>query len=297
MDESDNRFLAEAGISRIYLRLFDIGFSENGSIAPVAPVRIYTDGGGREIIPVVFIANDVWSAAREDLPAKVTAKAKALLRNPRDGRPLSIHEIQIDSDWSVGTKDRYFHFLEGLRREASFRRISATIRLHQIQFSDRTGIPPVDRGMLMMYSTGDPRKYEVTNSILDLRDASAYLKNLKEYPLPLDEALPLFNWGVVFHARHFRRLIHDLDESELASSDFQKSSGNRYRALRRTKLSDVEILAGEEIRFEKTDPELAEKARQIFRTQRDSFSIALFHWHAGWRKYDPEQINSLFSNH
>ena len=54
--------------------------------------------------------------------------------------------------------------------------------------------PPVDYGALMIYNTGDPRKWEERNPILDYRDVYPYLNYLDSYPLPLAAAYPVFQW-------------------------------------------------------------------------------------------------------
>ena len=54
--------------------------------------------------------------------------------------------------------------------------------------------PPVDYGALMVYNTGDPRKSQERNPILDYRDVAPYLKRLDSYPLPLATAYPVFRW-------------------------------------------------------------------------------------------------------
>ena len=54
--------------------------------------------------------------------------------------------------------------------------------------------PPVDYGALMLYNTGDPRKWTERNPILDARDVYPYVKRLDDYPLPLAAAYPVFSW-------------------------------------------------------------------------------------------------------
>ena len=68
--------------------------------------------------------------------------------------------------------------------------LSTTIRLHQLSME----APPVDYGVLMIYNTGDPRKWEERNPILDIRDVQPYLKRLDSYPLPLAAAYPVYQW-------------------------------------------------------------------------------------------------------
>ena len=62
-------------------------------------------------------------------------------------------EMQVDCDWTQGSRAAYFALLRALRDRlhAQGRRLSATIRLHQVKCSADTGVP-VDRGMLMAYN-------------------------------------------------------------------------------------------------------------------------------------------------
>ena len=68
--------------------------------------------------------------------------------------------------------------------------MSTTIRLHQLSMP----VPPVDYGVLMIYNTGNPDKWEERNPILDYRDVYPYLNRLDKYPLPLAAAYPVFHW-------------------------------------------------------------------------------------------------------
>jgi hypothetical protein len=54
--------------------------------------------------------------------------------------------------------------------------------------------PPADYGVLMIYNTGDPRKWEDRNPILDYRDVYPYLERLDNYQLPLAAAYPVYLW-------------------------------------------------------------------------------------------------------
>ena len=109
----------------------------------------------------------------------------------------AIHEIQFDCDWTQSTKEKYFKFLRHFRQlqnDPTFQ-LSATIRLHQIKFANQTGVPPVNRGMLMFYNMADLESIKTPNSILDLEVAHQYIDSQTTYELPLDFALPIFSLG------------------------------------------------------------------------------------------------------
>ena len=103
-----------------------------------------------------------------------------------------VREIQIDCDYTSKSRSTYYAFLDEVRSEAQKHhlRLSTTIRLHQLSMP----APPADYGVLMIYNTGDPRKFMERNPILDLRDVQPYLHRLGGYPLPLAAAYPVYRW-------------------------------------------------------------------------------------------------------
>jgi hypothetical protein len=107
----------------------------------------------------------------------------------------AVREIQIDCDYTSRSRRTYYEFLDSVR-SAWGGRVSTTIRLHQLSMS----APRVDYGVLMIYNTGDPNKFDERNPILDLRDVKPYLRHLSDYPLPLAAAYPVFSWLRTIHA-------------------------------------------------------------------------------------------------
>jgi primosomal protein N' len=67
--------------------------------------------------------------------------------------------------------------------------------------------PPVDYGVLMIYNTGDPRKFDERNPILDIRDVSPFLNRLDKYPLPLAAAYPVFSWLRIINGIHIEHTV------------------------------------------------------------------------------------------
>ena len=136
----------------------------------------------------------------EQLADNITSKIKRMLKSLGE---VHVKEIQIDCDWTGSTRVKYFTLLKHITlkvktRSANFNlrediTISATLRLHQIKYHKKTGVPPVARGMLMFYNMGSPTQIDMQNSILNLDIAKQYIENLESYPLPLDVALPIFS--------------------------------------------------------------------------------------------------------
>jgi hypothetical protein len=139
-----------------------------------------------EIIPTVYITEDCMHADYDGLAEKIVTRIRQM--NETNDIP-NVREIQIDCDYTSKSRKRYYAFLEEVGRlwKSS---LSTTIRLHQLSMP----APPVDYGALMVYNTGDPRKSEERNPILDYRDVGPYLKHLDSYPLPLATAYPVFRW-------------------------------------------------------------------------------------------------------
>jgi hypothetical protein len=136
-----------------------------------------------------------------------------------------VRELQIDCDWTDLTRAAFFDFVTELRvlvhREGAL--LSATIRLHQVKYRERTGVPPVDRGMLMFYNMGGITADADTRSIFDRARAESYLARLPEYPLPLDAALPIWSWTVHTRGDRVVGLLQSTDPAELVDPTYASS--------------------------------------------------------------------------
>jgi hypothetical protein len=75
------------------------------------------------------------------------------------------------------------------------------------RYPDKAGVPPVDKGMLMCYNVGDVTRVESGNSIFDKAEVLKYLKGKNTYPLPLDYAFPIFEWGAIYRNDELIRLL------------------------------------------------------------------------------------------
>ncbi len=116
-------------------------------------------------------------------------------------------EIQFDCDWTASTRDRYFAFLREYKTLFPGKTLSATIRLYPYKYPGKAGVPPVDRGMLMCYNAGNIREAKTKNSLFDKKEVLSYLEGAGQYPLPLDYALPVFSWGVLFRQGAFKDIL------------------------------------------------------------------------------------------
>jgi hypothetical protein len=143
--------------------------------------------------------------------------------------------------------------LQGVRRRLAVKKIklSATVRLHQVKYRSETGVPPVDRGMLMVYNVEPVQKLQTANSIFNPAVVKDYLQDSEGYPLPSDVALPIFSWGVVFQGNRFIGLVNQLGKEDLRERKiFRKRDRNLYEVLKDTEVRGVRLYHGDTVRVE-----------------------------------------------
>lgn len=136
--------------------------------------------------------------------------------------------------------------------------LSATIRLHQVKYSSKTGIPPVDKGLLMCYNMGNLKNPATNNSIIDIEELKKYLSGLTTYPLKIDVALPLFEWSVLFRNNQFKGIIQTVNPAELSNTVCRKQS-SRYHFLVDTTIGTIQFYKGDVLRYEESNSTVIEK--------------------------------------
>lgn len=215
IDSTKQAFIDRHGISRMYVRYFDVVIGEDGSPVPNATLRFGTGvPQGVEVVPAVYIVNECMAADTAGLAGLIL---KRILQMNATNDIGGVKEIQIDCDWTRRTRQRYFGFLRTLRAMAAERgvKVSATIRLHQLA----EGAPPVDRGVLMMYNTGDFTDISCQKPILDTRDAAPYLRHLAGYGLKLAAAYPIYSWRILFRGGRYVGIMHRDDDLPVLPGD------------------------------------------------------------------------------
>ena len=188
LDSTEWAFLQHHHINKVYCRYFDVVINEEGAEPkPNATISFSsTLPDSIELVPTVYITEDCMHQKHQGLAEKIVKRIRQM-NETNDIKP--VNEIQIDCDYTSKSKKVYYQFLEEVK-QAWGQTLSTTIRLHQLSME----APPVDYGVLMIYNTGDPRKWEERNPILDIRDVQPYLKRLDSYPLPLAAAYPVYQW-------------------------------------------------------------------------------------------------------
>ena len=289
-------------IKTIYLKFFDVDWDEETSKPkPLAKLQAasYKLQGSFQIIPTVFITNECIQKIDSSQIAALAKNIYALILEIKQANHFdSIPEIQIDCDWTQASKDKYFLLLNNLKQQTTNYKLSATIRLHQIKFLSKTGIPPVDRGLLMCYNMGNLKNPATKNSILETTELKKYIGNLATYPLPLDVAFPLFNWKVLYRNNIYTGLIQGLPDNALSSA-FCSKTGNRYLVLKDTLLQGYDLRKGDLIRDEQSNiKEVLAAADEISKHLKNTpLRVSLYHLDSViLSKYSTHELESIYNS-
>lgn len=225
LSKKESEALKHFHSKEIYLRFFDVDKKEKDNPIPLGVIGKISLPVDTSIIPVVYITNHTFhhftKENAETLAEKVFRKIDSIARE----NSIFYNEIQLDCDWSDSTRELYFFFLNKIKT-ISNKTISTTIRLHQIKYFERTGIPPVDKFVLMFYNMGKLGKTE-SNSIYNSSDAAKYIQSLNNYPKRLDIALPIFSWVIHKRTGVIQELLKDFDLHSLQEKRILKPADNQ----------------------------------------------------------------------
>jgi hypothetical protein len=309
---------------------------------PVSPINFYyaynSFDTAVEIVPVVFITNETFShlndeqsrALAHNVHKKVMNKLNGLFehrarydytwwqQNPynvksknfdeqtkRDSTYAAnlqrIHEVQFDCDWTKTTKTQYFAFLDEAKKLFPAKLISSTIRLYQYKYPAEAGIPPVKRGMLMCYNAGDIRSSKTTNSIFDKAEIMSYLE-AKQYPIPLDYALPVFNWALLYQEGQLKRILSTATLYEEYQRYLGPTDPGNHRAVVQEDFvygdtdNGIYIRTGDEIRFEQPDLEDVQEVAAWLSKQKNNEEaiVSLYHLNEHDLQKHSEAIQAIF---
>ena len=207
LDSLETSFLSQYHIDKVYCRYFDVVMRDSIPM-PNATIR-FADQVPQdlEIIPTIYITENCMHQHHDGLVRRMVER---ILQINQTNDVSGVKEIQIDCDYTARSRKVYYDFLSEVRAEAKKHglRLSTTIRLHQLSMPE----PPADYGVLMLYNTGDPQKFQERNPILDIRDVQPYLRYLSDYPLPLAAAYPVFRWQRTIYGVHIE---HTVEASEI----------------------------------------------------------------------------------
>lgn len=215
ISQQEKKVVEDLEVKNIYVRFFDVDKKE---IKP-KPIGILKNFDSNKLqvnyIPTVFITNRTFAGLNTEQVKELANNINKLISDiALSGDLDKYNEIQIDCDWTKSTKNNYFLFLKELK-DITNKNISATLRLHQVKYKNREGIPPLEKMVLMCYATENPNEVEERNSILDIKLAKDYLKDVDQYPIQLDVALPIYSWAIVTNQVGKIKLINSFSEDRL----------------------------------------------------------------------------------
>jgi hypothetical protein len=303
LSDTEQQALKTLQVKTMYIKFFDVAWDNTSNApTPIAQLRIADDGflqqSNLNIIPTIFITNE--SIAKID-STKTTALAADMFKLTKQiliaNKLKIISEIQIDCDWTAKTKDNYFALLNKLQSMDTSIIFSSTIRLHQIKFAGTTGVPAIQRGMLMCYNMGNLANEKTNNSILEIAELKKYIGNLKNYPLPLDVALPLFNWKVHFRNGVFKGLIQDLPTSTFTTNMFKKEA-NKFIALQDTLWQGYDFKKGDIIRDEQSNYKAVLSAASLISAEISNKNIRVSLYHLDTltlNKFTTHEMENIFN--
>ena len=288
-------------VKTLYVKFFDVDWDDaTKQPLPKAVIRFAdTSYKAFHIIPTVFITNEciqkIDTAQTEAAAVKITGLIRQIILS---NSFKEIHEVQIDCDWTANTKEKYFTHLRHIKKLQPTTDLSVTIRLHQVKFYAKTGIPPADRGLLMCYNMGNLKNPATTNSILEVQELKKYIGHLSSYPLDLDVALPLFDWKVLFRNNVYSGLIENLPDTVFTNLFITKQD-NRYQFLKDTLLQGYDFKKGDILRNEKPAyAEIIDAATAINKRLKNTrLRVSLYHLDAViLKKYSPNELEAIYNS-
>lgn len=304
LSDTERSYLKSLNIKRLYVRYFDIDWHPYTKKAqPVAELKWQTkDIPALNIVPTVFITNRTFlNISYKRLENLGNNIANKIIEKSKGLKNASINEIQLDCDWSGKTRKHFFKLIEILKKKVKSKgihTISATIRLHQIKYYKKTGVPPADRGMLMFYNMGNLNGKNTSNSILDLKIARHYLGKLNKYPLKLDIALPIYRWGILTRRGRIINLLNNLKNSTYADKRFfRQRKKNLFEVVKSTYANGIYLYKGDIIRLEQISFQLLQQAAKLLRRyiKNDKICVTFYHLdEKNLKNYQPKALKSIY---
>ncbi|MFV0482878.1 MAG: hypothetical protein ACK5MG_02100 [Bacteroidales bacterium] len=150
LKDTEKNAINEYAVKKLYVKYSDIGIGADSIPYPIGKIKFNSKIPDVEIVPVVYIKNEVMLNKQLDVRA-ISDNILQLINAINTNNNIDCSGIQIDCDWSLDSRDKFMIFIDALKADWG-KKLSATIRLHQIKFADVTQITEVDYGMLMYYS-------------------------------------------------------------------------------------------------------------------------------------------------
>ncbi len=263
---------------KVYIKVLDISYSTKVEVINT----IFQTKPNNIFVPVVYITNDTMKNVDYSIISN------QIIRNLK-ATNLSFEELQIDCDWSSSTQSNYFKLLEDLKSKLN-KTLSATIRLHQIKYYVKTGIPPVDYGVLMYYNMSDISDINTKNSILDNDIAKKYHYNFDSYKLKLKLALPLYSQAIQFRDNKALDIFEGAEKKDF-DENFKALDNNKYEVINSTYFKGRYVYKGDIFRFEDSEKaDIKTAFDDFFKISKNRFNEVIFYTLKYENKYDLEKL-------
>ena len=271
----ENSFNQKEITEKLYIKVLDIAYSTKLEI-----IKSNLQEKPKDFIPVVYITNETMQNVDFSLISNAIIQG---LKN------YEFKELQIDCDWSNKTQSNYFKLLEDLKTKLN-KTLSATIRLHQIKYYTKTGVPPVDYGVLMYYNMSDIADFNTKNSILDNEIAKKYHYNFDSYKLKLKLALPLYSQAIQFRENKALSIFEGVSKKDF-DSNFENIAPNIYKVLNSTYFMGRYIYKDDIFRFEDVEEkELKIALDDFLDLSNNRFDEVIFYTLKYKNKFDLEKL-------
>lgn len=302
MSDKEEAYVDSLQVTKLYLKFFEVNYSAELSNYPESKMdwwRADIQDNIKELVPTVYLRNVVFlKSTREELDN--LAENVNFLINKYVGDKfrdsLTIHELQMDCDWTPKSRNNYFYFLEKLK-EISGKQISCTLRLYPYKYRQNMGIPPVDKVTLMCYNLLNPFENPTQNSILETEELENYLKGVKPYPKHIDVALPVYSWAHVYHNERFSEVMYP-DTTQLHNF-WNRDKPFWYTITQDTIINNVYLREGDKIKYEEISEETIHSAITILKKYIDfdnQTTVALYHLdETQLNHYTYEDLSSFYS--
>ncbi|RXI28614.1 hypothetical protein [Aliarcobacter trophiarum] len=275
----ENSYKTEIKNEKLYIKVLDIYYSNQLEIIKTN----FATKPPKEFIPVIYITNKTMQNINyKTLSQNILRALKSF--------DFNFNELQIDCDWSDSSRDNYFLFLNELKNSLNIT-FSSTIRLHQIKYFKKTGVPPVDYGVLMYYNMSNLGDFDTKNYILDNSEAKKYHYNFDKYPLRLKLALPLYSQAVQFRDKKAINLFENISSKDFKNENFIKIEENRYKTLSSHYFKGKYIYKDDIFRLEEPkEDELKTALKDFKELSKNSFNEVIFYTIKYKLKYNLEKI-------
>jgi hypothetical protein len=306
LSAQEQSILKATKANHLYIRYFDVDWNNTQRCALPVGTTIVESVPPCDFTPSVFITNKVFEHATQPmldtLAIHIRSRVEMVNRQLltlalKDSLTGNINapnlirqwtELLIDCDWTAGTRENYFYFLRRLEEQFPRKALSATLRLWQFKHRDISGIPPVNRCLLMCYNLSNPKAPHTANSIGSAKELDEYLTQ-SNYPHHLDVALPIFGWGVVFHNGKWLGLLGNADVQSFRrdTTHYKEVTVNRFVLQKDTVIGQHYLRYGDEIRMETIRPKELESMVKLIKKRlslRSNSRLTLF-------SLDPHYVN------